>query len=200
MTETNLTNIQAAFEILLEEVEAEIEVINQRGARGFEARDYEAARAALEYAGQVTAFRERVDTLRREWADLRSSEPETERAEEGKAAAPSLPRRDLGRLRRGVRTREDRFFRPILETVAELGGSASVQAVLDGVGRRMAAVLRDVDHEPLASDPEMPRWRNTARWARNSMVRAGLLRDSSRRGVWEITDEGRRAMSEGRAG
>ena len=62
--------------------------------------------------------------------------------------------------------------------------------VLDRVLQNMKGVLRDVDYEPLASDPDMPRWKNAAQWARNSMVKEGLLRSNSPRGVWEISDVG----------
>ena len=54
----------------------------------------------------------------------------------------------------------------------------------------MGGQLRDVDYEPLAFNPETPRWRNAAQWARNSLVREGLLKNDSPRGVWEISDIG----------
>jgi hypothetical protein len=63
--------------------------------------------------------------------------------------------------------------------------------VLPVVEKRMKGVLKKVDFEPLASDKEMPRWRNTAQWARNTMVKDGLLKADSPRGVWEISDAGR---------
>ena len=66
--------------------------------------------------------------------------------------------------------------------------------ILDRVGQVMQGVLRDVDHQPLASDPGLPRWRNAAQWARNSMVQEGLLRNDSPRGIWEITDAGRQSL------
>jgi len=50
MIENNPTNVVAAFEILLEEIEAEIDFINQVGAKGFEKRDYDQAKKALEQA------------------------------------------------------------------------------------------------------------------------------------------------------
>jgi hypothetical protein len=62
--------------------------------------------------------------------------------------------------------------------------------VLPIVERKMKGTLKKVDYEPLASDPEMPRWRNAAQWARNSMVRDGLMKSDSPRGVWEISDAG----------
>jgi hypothetical protein len=46
------TNVEAAFEILLEEIEADIDAVNNAGAKGFEARDYEKAKDALEQAAQ----------------------------------------------------------------------------------------------------------------------------------------------------
>ena len=48
----------------------------------------------------------------------------------------------------------------------------------------------DVDFEPLSSSG-MLRWRNTAQWARNSMVNEGLMKDDSKRGIWKISAQGR---------
>ncbi len=47
----NLTNVDAAFDILLEQLEAEIDLVNRVGARAFESRNYDAARATLERVG-----------------------------------------------------------------------------------------------------------------------------------------------------
>ena len=44
MIENNPTNLVAAFEMLLEEIEAEIEFTGKVGARAFEARDYDCTR------------------------------------------------------------------------------------------------------------------------------------------------------------
>jgi predicted HTH transcriptional regulator len=41
MIENNPTSVVAAFEMLLEEIEAEIDFVNRVGARAFEARDYD---------------------------------------------------------------------------------------------------------------------------------------------------------------
>jgi hypothetical protein len=184
MIENNPTSVVAAFEILLEEIEAEIGCVNQVGARAFDARDYDKAKEALERAAEITAFRDKAVALRREWEKLFARE-EDEEGTEAHAA-----RRNLGRLRRGLRTREEAYYKPILEALQALGGSAPMPQVLDRVLQSMKGVLRDVDYEPLASDPEMPRWRNAAQWARNSMVKEGLLRSDSPRGVWEISDAG----------
>jgi len=188
MIENNPTSVVAAFEMLLEEIEAEIEFVNRVGARAFEARDYERAKEALERAAEVTIFRDKAVALRLEWEKLFARE-EDEEGTEAHAA-----RRNLGRLRRGLRTPEEAYYKPILEALQALGGSAPMAQVLDRVLRSMKGVLRDVDYEPLVSDPEMPRWRNAARWARNSMVKQGLLRSNSPRGVWQISEAGIRFL------
>ncbi len=184
MIENNPTSVVAAFEMLLEEIEAEIEFVNRVGAGAFESRDYDKAKEALERTAQISAFRDKVDSLRREWESLFAFADD----EEGTEA--HAERRNLGRLRRGLRTREEAYYRPILKALQEMGGSAPMSQVLDRVLESMKEVLREVDYEPLASDPEMPRWRNAAQWARNSMVKEGLLRSNSPRGVWEISDRG----------
>ncbi len=192
MPRDNLTNVDAAFDILLEPIEAEIDLVNRIGARAFESRNYDSARDALERAGRVIAFRDRTAALRREWVSLAGPQvAEEETAEE------HTQRRDLGRLRRGLRTPEEAYYRPILQALVEMNGRAVMGQILDQVGQIMNGVLRDVDYQPLASDPELPRWRNAAQWARNSMVQEGLLRDDSPRGIWEISEAGKRWLQEG---
>jgi len=81
--------------------------------RPFEGRDYDRAREVLERAAQLTAFRDRVAALQKDWDGLIAApvgdEDETARAD----------RRNLGRLRRGLRTREEAYFKPILHTLVE---------------------------------------------------------------------------------
>ena len=190
MIENNPSNVSSAFEMLLEEVEAEIDFVNGVGARAFESRDYDKAKEALERAALLTAFRDKVAGLRREWQEL-AAIAEREEDEETRAE-----RRNLGRLRKGQRTPEFAYYMPILEVLEEMGGSGKVVDVLDRIGKVMKSVLRDVDHDPLASDPSNPRWRNTAQWARNSMVHEGLLRGDSPRGLWQITELGRARLFE----
>jgi len=190
MIENNPSNVSSAFEMLLEEVEAEIDFVNGIGARAFEGRDYDKAKEALERSGLLTAFRDKVAGLRREWQEL-AALAEREEDEETRAE-----RRNLGRLRKGQRTPEFAYYVPILQALKEMGGSGKVADVLDRVGGVMKSVLKDVDYDPLASDPSNPRWRNAAQWARNSLVHEGLLRGDSPRGVWQITELGRARLLE----
>lgn len=184
------TAVNAAFEMLLEEVEGEIDHITSEGARAFDTRDFETVRESLEKVAKVTSVREKIALIREEWLQLRPEDVDAGEPETSQAA-----RRDLGRLGRGLRTPEKEFVLPILQTLVELGGGGSVAEVLERVHRLMADRLLAVDHEPLRSDNSMLRWRNTAQWARNTMVNDGLLKKDSRRGVWEISDVGRRFLA-----
>jgi len=191
MIQKNVTSVSAAFDIVLEEIETEIDFVNQVGSRAFEERDYEKAKEALEQVGLVTAFRSKVVGLKKEWDELTAAEPE------GIDEAPeATSRRDLGRLQRGLRTPEPEFRLPILKVLAEMGDSGKTAEVLDRVGEFMANELQDVDHQPLASNANLPRWRNTAMWARQALVADGLMKQDSPRGVWEISDKGRQELEQ----
>ena len=190
MIENNPTNVLSAFEMLLEEVEAEIDFVNGVGAKAFEGRDYSSAKEALERAGTLATFRDRIAALRKEWAQMAAV------AERDEDEETREQRRNLGKLRKGVRTPEAAYYVPILKVLDQMGGSGKVADVLERVGELMKPVLKDVDYAPLASGPENPRWRNAAQWARNSMVHEGLLKADSLRGVWQISEQGRAMLAE----
>jgi restriction system protein len=185
------TNVTAAFELLLEEIEEEIELVNQAGAKAFVEGQYDRVDAARQQAGALTAYRRKLVELRREWQTLSTAfDVAADEDEQQKAS-----RRDLGRLQRGVRTPEETFRRPILQVLADLGGSGKVRDVLTQVEKMVRAELSEADYQHLPSTPNTPRWYNTAQWARNSMVQEGLLRDDSPRGTWEISEAGRRFLA-----
>lgn len=190
MAENNPGNVFSAFEMLLEEIETEIDFFSRMGSRAFENRDFHKVEEARTQAETITAFRDKVSALRKEWESI--SDSEAEQDEETKAE-----RRNLGRLRKGRRTPEAAFYLPILKALVELGGSGKLPAVLDKVHKTMKPILKDVDYEPLASDPEKPRWRNSAQWARNSMRKEGWLKGDSPHGLWEITDAGKERLKRG---
>lgn len=177
-------NVDAAFEILLEEIEGVVSAYIRENASACQARDFQTARKMIERAELVTTFRQKVDGVRREWAKLEKLPYEPK-------ATPTTGVSPTGRLPRGVRTPEDAFYLPILESLIELDGSAAVGDVLERVGTKMKGILKDVDYQTVPSDPDEPRWRNTAKWARNSLVQDGRLKSGSRYGTWEITQAGR---------
>ena len=182
------SSVSAAFELLVEEIEADIAEITQHGLRASERGDQKCAASCLERLGKITALREKLAVLRSDWAavDEWFDEVDTE---------SKSNRRDLGRLRRGERTPERRYYVPILRALEKLGGSASSGNVLESVLELMQHDLKKADFQPLASDPALPRWRNSASWARHSMCREGLLKTESPRGIWEISEAGKRYLS-----
>jgi hypothetical protein len=189
--------VSPAFEILLESVESDVTRLNELGGEAFKKQKYQAAKELADQAQRFATFRAKLLALSSEWEKLRLS------------VAPCMapPKRDIhtgshGKLQRGMRTTEARFYRPILEASAELGGSGKMNSTLDIVHKKIAGTLKPVDHEALASGPKSgPRWRNTAQWARNTLKERGHLKSDSPHGVWEIAEAGRqwleKAMSRG---
>ena len=59
----------------------------------------------------------------------------------------------------------------------------------------MKDILNKVDFELLPSGNDY-RWRNTACWARNTMIKEGLIKKDSPRGIWEITEKGKIYLKE----
>ena len=136
--------VNEAFEILLEELEVVINLLNEAGAEAFKKSDYEKVKESIERATQITEFREKVKSLQKEWANLYSVRLEHPKKRKRK-------RKTLRKLSKGLRTPEDAFRRPILETLIELGGSAPMKEVLDLLEKKMKGILNEYDYRPLPS-------------------------------------------------
>ncbi|MBN1262635.1 MAG: winged helix-turn-helix domain-containing protein [Anaerolineae bacterium] len=95
------------------------------------------------------------------------------------------------RLRNGLKTPQSAYHIPILRALVDLGGEAGLDAVLERVQALMADQLNAYDLDTFA-DGKTIRWRNTAQWARNTLREEGLIRDDTPRGVWAISDAGRK--------
>jgi restriction endonuclease Mrr len=87
------------------------------------------------------------------------------------------------------------LWRKHLHAATDRRGSAAANDVIEALGERMkdAFKARDLD---LLKMGEV-RWRNRARFARLRMREQGLLSQTSHRGLWEITDAGRRYLAGG---
>src|SRR5262249_20144482 len=158
-----------AFETLLEHVETEANRLNELGGEAFKKRDYENAKQLAEQAQKLATFRSKILNLSTEWNHLlRSAAP---------PGGPSThPRRNMGKLKKGMRTPEEKFYEPILRGLVELGGSAEMNRVLQKVEVKLSKTLGPVDFQPLPSgSPSSIRWRNTAQWARNTLKDHGYL-------------------------
>jgi negative regulator of replication initiation len=81
------------------------------------------------------------------------------------------------------------YRRPILKALYEFGGSGRATEVLDRVGILLSGILNDKDKVLLSTGE--PRWRKAANWVRFELVKEGLLKKNSQRGIWELTEKGR---------
>jgi hypothetical protein len=142
---------------------------------------FDKAKSLSEYGEQLKSFREKVKTLQKEWQTNFSER------------IPSQGRKKQvkGKLKKGLRTPEEQFVIPILESIIELGGKAKMKDILNLVHDKMKGILNRYDYEALPSNPKQKRWENTAQWARNTMVNEGLLAKDSPQGIWEITEKGK---------
>ncbi|MEM4204451.1 MAG: winged helix-turn-helix domain-containing protein [Candidatus Methanomethylicaceae archaeon] len=174
--------VVVALDMVLEALDDAIAAVNQEGAQAFRGGRYDIAREIMAKGIQMTAFRDKVLELKKEWINSGAPTRTKDRKEKTEVAEGS---------KRGLRTPEEEFRIPILQTLVELGGSAPMHEVLDRVEKMMKDRLTAHDLLPLPSDPTAVRWRNTAQWARKDMVTEGLLASDSPRGIWEITSKGR---------
>ena len=113
-----------------------------------------------------------------------------EKAPAVQTAKPKKPSRPAD----GELLPESEYWLPILEILADRKGRAKgrdvIAALEDRIGSRLTARDRDV-----LGMGEV-RWKNRARFARLRMKELGLVSSESPRGIWEITEEGRRYLNE----
>jgi len=188
MSDGNSTNIPDALRKLRQVLEDQLERESNAALEALSRHQYEQIDEALNEVRGCMVSLKKMDALEQEW--VASS---TTNGRQLGAQIPNSPRavrRHMGRLRRGQRTPEHAFRKPILESLVEMGGSGRVGDVLARVEERMQGILNEADFGHRASDNKNPRWHNTANWARNSMVRDGLLKANSSRGIWEISGKG----------
>ena len=79
-----------------------------------------------------------------------------------------------------------RFFRPILEVLRQLGGSGTASEIVDS--SMEIAKVSEKEQEAVNKNG-LSRVKNQVHWARQYLVWGGYL-DSSKRGVWSLTDKG----------
>ena len=82
-----------------------------------------------------------------------------------------------------------RFFGPLLDALRKLGGSGTPDEVVEQIAADLG--LSDGEQNELLPSGGS-RFKTNVAWARFYLVREGLL-DSSRRGVWSLTEQGRAA-------
>ncbi len=94
--------------------------------------------------------------------------------------------RPVAAERREEGTQFVRYFGPLLDALRAIGGSATPDEAIDRVAEDLK-ISDQILNEVLPSGGS--RFRNRVAWARFYLVREGLL-DSSKHGVWSLTDKG----------
>ena len=189
---TNNNDVGEALALLSETLTEEENRIRDEGAQAMKAGAYDTATDVIDFAKKLLAFQGKVDALALEWEGLENTRD---------AATPEVQKivskKFFGRRKSGEITSMPELFRPLLESLVEMGGSGKLNDVLDRIGEKMKDRLKPKDWEKHKSAPHQIRWRNTAEWARNLMVnKSGLMKKSSKRGVWEISAQGRKWLEE----
>jgi restriction system protein len=178
--------VKTAIELLLEEVGRTYNTLNRELQKAVELEEFDRVQRITRMCQEVKAFKEKVENLKREWRAIFS----------GVAYMPTKncsgkKKENKSRLKRGLRTPEEKFILPILEALIELGGEAHARDVLERVHAKMKNILNTYDYEDLSSNNQK-RWENTTQWVKYKMVEEGLLDRNVPRGVWRITEKGRK--------
>jgi len=171
---------QEAFETLLGELREAFKETQKDIEDAMGRSDFSAIREAADRGERTQERIDQLEALQRQWGDV----------------VGSLASQHAERAPRGACTPQEAYRMPILQALDEMGGQGRTADVVDRVGELMVDRFTEWDREMLPSGTAI-RWRNKANWARNAMVNDGLLASDSPRGVWELTDRGREALSIG---
>lgn len=193
MAKKNTTNdVGEALALLSGTLVEEEKRIRDEGADAVKAGNYDTAKEVIDFAKKLLAFQGEVAGLEAEWGRL-----ENARDEAAPAVQAIVSKKFFGRKRKGDITTRKAYYKPLLQALVDLGGSAPIQEVLDRVAIIMKPTLKLKDYEPMPSDKNMMRWRNSTMWARSTMVNEdGRMKAGSPRGTWEISAKGRKWLEE----
>lgn len=216
--------LQAAYETMAAEVEATIQSLNDEGAQAFKEGNYERARALMEKGPALLEFQSRLNALWEEWRSfLDLPAPQVTRSTQDSGELPAEPDPAVG-ANGGVRsgeedglrppdarmgmaaapstrnepeahTSEEKFVVPVLQALVSLGGSGTSDDVIDQVGEIMKARLRPPDFQASPGDPDKPRWRHSAEWACEAMLKEGFLVWDDSQGSWQVTEIGKKWLA-----
>jgi hypothetical protein len=128
--------------------------------------------------------------VRRNQEEATSARARRQPARDGRAAKSTKPKR-RDRAARGTIAPESIYVQPILGILSDNGGRVPKNELLDELGVRIGDQLLPADHEMMGTEE---RWRKRAQFVRLALIKQGLMKSDSPRGVWEITDDGRKSV------
>jgi hypothetical protein len=88
------------------------------------------------------------------------------------------------------KTPQKEFREPLMRELYKLGGSAEVSQIRRVMKEALAGRLKEGDLQLVSTGD--PRWWNAICWERAELVRAGLFVDDGKRGVWKLSDRGKK--------
>lgn len=185
-------DVSSALSLLRDSLSEEEQRIRTEGSQAMQNGEYDTATAVIDFAKRLLSFRDKVEGLVSEWDDLADL-----RDKASPAVQEIVSKRFFGRRKSGDITSQMDYCPHLLEVLVEMGGSGKTRTVIDAVGEKMKGVLMPKDYEAHTSDNKQIRWRNTVQWARNLMVNDdGRMKNNSPRGLWEISEKGRKWLTE----
>lgn len=190
MNPPDQNDVSTALGLLRDSLAEEEQRIRNEGAAAMQAADYDTATSVIEFAKRLLAFQKKVEGLVSEWAEL-----EDLRDAASPAVQEIVSKKFFGKRKKGEITPHTALYQAILESLVEFGGSAKTKVVLDRVGEKMKNILKPLDYAVLPSDGKSIRWRNSAQWARNTMVNENGRMKKTKNGIWEISDKGRKWLA-----
>ena len=129
---------------------------------------------------------------------LRNFSPTSDQTSGGRGSRPN--QESLGResdehkeqVQRDAALSTIKLELPLLLSLFELGGTARAKDVIDLIARRLNGTLNPMDRERLNSG--VVRWINRAYFARFLLSQKGDLDTDTPRGVWKLSDQGRKRL------
>lgn len=194
----NKKELNEFFEILIEEIKNIINELNHEFELENKSNDFNKITKIEERITKFISIIEKLQELKKECdnmfnnIDLKKEWNRIFMVKNSKITS----RKKFVKLEKGLKTPEKEFRIPILEALVELGGKAEAKEVLKIVEQKLKEKLNKYDYENIPSDPHKIRWKDTARWCRNTLVNEGLLSSNSPKGIWEITEKGRKYLED----
>lgn len=123
----------------------------------------------------------------------RSDSPEKQLAPRSGKRGKGKKQARRTRAASGTLLPEQAYEKPLLRALVDAGGEAPYRNVLDSVGQSLERALMPADFEKLSSGGI--RWHSRLQFVRLRLIERGELDRDAPRGVWRITDAGRKALA-----
>lgn len=106
-----------------------------------------------------------------------------------KPSPTDTPKQQGTNIRRvnGTKYFKEKELEPILiEVLRNFGGSASKKAIEYEIERRLQDEFTPADFKRVGEG--IPRWKKNVQFNRLHLVKRGIMKEGSRRGIWELSE------------